>query len=529
MLLMAGGLLASCSSDELSSVPVPDGTDKSKVYMLCIETQKGGGASQRALAEDGEYIRSTWATTDKVYVKKGDSWFYGELQPQSDGASTTLRGVIAGLDIVAGDVLTLQYLKKGDMTYDGQIGTLADISENFDYATAEVTVSSVDSEGNVYLTESSANFKNQQAILKLILKDGDGNNFNASQLTVYSDGKKCTVTPASATNVMYVAVPCGTDNVRFLASNSNHRYYGDIPSQHKGFFKTITLDMKECGLFSVANDRKVKFSKGNMQATWNGTKWTWAFAEHQWDYVGAAPGNTAVNGNGTVSTSNVTVDLFGWVGASNTTWSGPNGSGSTGEAAMHGISNSSEITSTSGYGNSTNDALKSDWGNVRITNGEGYTWRSLTSAEWRYLFKIRNSGTILNAYTSALYTFATINTDGTSIKGIILFPDGIKIANSDATWGSINALSSYATKCTTAQWLFLEDMGCVFLPASGFRTGAVVYAAGNNGLYWSSSSDGTSGGEGGALSFEFRSNDLEFDYYYNRSVGFSVRLVREVP
>lgn len=38
------------------------------------------------------------------------------------------------------------------------------------------------------------------------------------------------------------------------------------------------------GRFSVSDTKKVWFSKGNLQATYNGTAWTWAFATNQWPY-----------------------------------------------------------------------------------------------------------------------------------------------------------------------------------------------------------------------------------------------------
>lgn len=55
------------------------------------------------------------------------------------------------------------------------------------------------------------------------------------------------------------------------------------------------------GKFTInGNGDKVFFAKGNLQATTtdNGASWTWAFATNQWDYVGNAVANNAINGNG---------------------------------------------------------------------------------------------------------------------------------------------------------------------------------------------------------------------------------------
>ena len=66
------------------------------------------------------------------------------------------------------------------------------------------------------------------------------------------------------------------------------------------------------GAFSInADGDKIAFSKGNLQATYGGSDWTWAFAAHQYDVIGDAVANTAITGSGTVS-ANGTVDLFGW-------------------------------------------------------------------------------------------------------------------------------------------------------------------------------------------------------------------------
>lgn len=265
------------------------------------------------------------------------------------------------------------------------------------------------------------------------------------------------------------------------------------------------------GKFTVnAGGSQVSFSKGNLQATTrdNGKHWSWDFATNQWDCIGNAAANNAINGNGTVST-NGTVDLFRWVGAS---------SGFTG-GAQYGISNSE---TASDYGTSASESLKSDWGN---TIGTG--WRTLTSAEWYYLLAIRTSGSTVNGTSNARCTMATINTDGTAVKGLILFPDGVTIAADEATsWGDINYKSNYATNCTTDQWTALAAKGCVFLPAAGSRSGYGINSVGNNGLYWSSTPYEYSADK--AYYSSFTSSLLNPYNYTARIVGCAVRLVKDV-
>ena len=265
------------------------------------------------------------------------------------------------------------------------------------------------------------------------------------------------------------------------------------------------------GKFTInADGKQVLFSKGNLQATYNGSSWTWAFAENQGDFIGNNAGNTTIDGDGTVSASNVTVDLFGWVGASNTTWSGD--LGTTGNAAMHGISNSITLNSTSTYGNNASEALKSDWGN---TMGSG--WFTLTSDEWTYLFNTRTTT------SDVRYAKATVN----GKSGVILLPDdwstsyyslsSTNTANVDYTTNSI----------TSTDWTnSLEAHGAVFLPAAGFRNETLVNAAGNFGYYWSSSP--YTSNVNLACLVRFTSYGLSPGDYGNRCNGYSVRLVRNV-
>ena len=70
------------------------------------------------------------------------------------------------------------------------------------------------------------------------------------------------------------------------------------------------------GRFSVATDKQVYFSQGNLQCNNpnNAATRTWAFAEHQYDRIGTANlQNTKI---GVILGS--TIDLFGW-SANNTT------------------------------------------------------------------------------------------------------------------------------------------------------------------------------------------------------------------
>ena len=198
-LLIASATFTACSSDDniIDEQPVQP---SQQVYTMAIEASKGDAATTRALALDGKTLNATWATSENVYVQKGDTWADGSLQPQTDGATATLKGELSGIDIEANDNLTLQFLRSGALDYTGQVGTLADIAAKYDYATATVTVDGISATGNIIPKEATTTFQNQQAIVKFTLKDKDnsGAAISATALTVSDGTNTYTVTPASA-------------------------------------------------------------------------------------------------------------------------------------------------------------------------------------------------------------------------------------------------------------------------------------------------------------------------------------------
>ena len=241
------------------------------------------------------------------------------------------------------------------------------------------------------------------------------------------------------------------------------------------------------GVFSVSATKKVSFAQGNLQATYNGSNWSWAFAEHQWDYIGNAAGNTKVTASSPYISENATVDLFGWVGASST-WTGVN---------KYGITSSSATNNKNGYGNVASESLKSDWGAL-IGSG----WRTLSMAEWTYLLTTRT----VNGGTGAGKSY-TLNQSVNGKKGMVIYPDNY----TGAVYSGDN-------------WASFEAAGCVFLPAAGWRDGTTIKNSINDrGYYWSTTPSNAT-----AAKRMFFAGGLELDGDNSRAFGFSVRLVREV-
>ena len=253
ILLVAGAALVACSEKNLNVVEeIPEFT-----YSVSVDATKGEGAdtvaSTRALSLDGSTLSAGWLTTENVYVKKGSTWASsGTLKPQANGTSAVLKGsvTVTGSPIVATDELFLQFPKSGEPDYTGQKGTIADIAANFDYATATVTVDEVNGETGI-LTTTAANFVNQQAIVKFNLLHSDGAQYSPVAVTSLTVNSSIDVTPASASSVLYVAMPgfAAGESLTLSATDNSSRNYSfskaDFPQAiDNGHFYEFNIKFK---------------------------------------------------------------------------------------------------------------------------------------------------------------------------------------------------------------------------------------------------------------------------------------------
>lgn len=202
LLMASAAVFTSCSSDDSIADEQPAAPSQ-PTYTMTIEASKGGPATNRALSLDGKTLNATWAAGEQVtvYNVTKSAALDGYLEAQSTGASTTLKGSLTGT-VEAGDELRLSFLSP---SYSAQDGTLAYIASNCDYAVATVNVASVDG-GNIMT--NAANFENKQAIVKFSLTDKTTTSaISATQLVVNDGTTDYTITPASATSEIYVALP----------------------------------------------------------------------------------------------------------------------------------------------------------------------------------------------------------------------------------------------------------------------------------------------------------------------------------
>ena len=246
--------------------------------------------------------------------------------------------------------------------------------------------------------------------------------------------------------------------------------------------------------FSVSDSKQVYFSQGNLQ--YQASTNTWRFAEHQYDIIGDDNSNIS-------STYSGWIDLFGW-----------------GTSGYNGKNPYMTSTNYSDYGDGINDIAGTnyDWGVYnKISNGgnQAGLWRTLTDNEWSYLIGSR-------ANASSKYGVATVN----NVNGLVLLPDSWTLP--DGVTFNSGVANDYGSdyyknvnNYSAEDWAKMEANGAVFLPAAGYRVGAVVSSVGSYGYYWSSPAYDSYD----AYFLNFYSGGV-LTSYRDRDTGRSVRLVR---
>ena len=276
--------------------------------------------------------------------------------------------------------------------------------------------------------------------------------------------------------------------------------------------------------FSVAANRPVRFSQGNLQ--YRASTGTWRFAPNQWEMRGEENNQRGEDYSGWI-------DLFCW--------------GATG---YNGRLPYVVPTSSKGFEEPQSGLNNTDydWGHyLPIANGgnQANRWRTLTGEEWTYLFRGRPQA-------ERLFGFATVN----GVEGIILLPDVwdnpvevlsfVPGADKGLNWESAGSGGAFYdrignddhykdNKYSAADWNAMEKAGAIFLPAAGSYANGSGYGSNkskfgyNRGYYWSA----TRNGQDYAYAVDFSSNPTDaftcfvpaYPYAYVQ-FAMAVRLVR---
>ena len=540
VVLLTAFVGVSCSNEDFtaSQTPIDEKTETNKVYQFTATLEpKSDEASMRStLADEGTSVSATWKVGDEIMVTYTNT---SEATQDTKATVTAVDGsgkatITASMtNPKVGTDVSLEYpydFWEGLTTLNiskNQIGTLADIGNNYDFAIDAGTMNVTDTYKLVLVGENvtipnGIVMKNQNLIWRFNIRNsGDTDITNTvTKLLVRlvattppAMDQVYEVNPTSALDNIYVAIPGGYFDgldITVTAITPSGAYMKKWTGVNMGYSdgkfyysspKMTKIEGALPGVFSVSDTDRALFSKGNLQAvigsgptsTYNYTASSWSFAEHQWDFVAAA--------SFTVGT---TVDLFGWVG-------------NTASYDTYGLCTKNEANNFY-YGYASSDKLKSDWGTLAITNGgnvANYGWCTLSKNEWVYLLNTRTT-------TSGVrYAKAKVN----DVNGIIILPDEWKTTYHALTSPNTATANYMTNEITSSDWTNdFEAHGAVFLPAAGYRFQGQtsVTNAGFHGEYWSSSAKSKE--ECYYVDFNNTSLDPE-DYYQTRCYGHSVRLV----
>jgi len=287
----------------------------------------------------------------------------------------------------------------------------------------------------------------------------------------------------------------GTSSVNIV---SNKMYgIGEVDIESYTQVPDVPYPNLGSGEFSVGPNKKVRFATGNLQ--YQASTCTWRFALNQWDAFG---GDTTY-GNKTLEADRASqvkwIDLFGY--------------GTSGVNYQPWQSNSIQAN----YASNTNiNNSENDWGVNEISNGgnQPNKWRTLTDAEWNYLFNSRDNA--LHRQNVVLWNGA---------MGNVILPDDFSttLANS-YNW----------TRLTETKWNEVSSRGGIFLPRTGYRKGAYIYdfpssSTAGHGNYWTSTwnFDGWNDSDKNPWFISIQTGER---HWSNRSnyYGLAVRLVRDV-
>lgn len=205
--------------------------------------------------------------------------------------------------------------------------------------------------------------------------------------------------------------------------------------------------------FSVGENKRVLFSKGNLQYDRVNNKWS--FAKKQYECLkeknlasiynicnvhdDESERHSGIYGK---QLANI-IDVF-WY------------SNNSDEDCRFGV----PASRSARHANYTDGSKFVDWGLNKIGDDAPNTWRTLTYDEWKYLiFKRKNA--------SVLYAAAQV----VGANGLILFPDEwkapeeITIYYGMAIWHGVQYFAEH-NNFSESQWLALENAGAIFLPTA---------------------------------------------------------------
>ena len=194
---LALAAITACQKEEdfFQREEVPQEEEKqpqnSELYTLSLQASKTIQTKALSLDNDGATLNAHWRTGETVAVYLGGT-LLGTLSATADGTDATkatLSGILTTVEEVTQGSELMLLFPRAEWDYTGQDGSAPDetgsLASKYDYATATVTVASVDDVNKVITTTSGADFENQQSIYRFGFKiNGTGDAIPVKGFTV---------------------------------------------------------------------------------------------------------------------------------------------------------------------------------------------------------------------------------------------------------------------------------------------------------------------------------------------------------
>ncbi len=256
------------------------------------------------------------------------------------------------------------------------------------------------------------------------------------------------------------------------------------------------------GLFSVSATKQIHFSKGNLYAKYEDSKWNWNFYSQQFGYNSLNTGYER-----SAESGDTEIDTFTW---------GYDKEKSTDPVGEDYVKSHYNQFDELVYDRPSSEG-GDDWGVAycESNNVAVGTWRTLTTAEWQYLFSYDGTEDDGTDYSNS------IRKDRYRLGVTVCGKENCAVFAPD--FWDLNAKPLRKSYDSSA-WSAAEAEGLVCLPAAGLRSESNIIGVGIGGFYWSSS----------AAYEDYNSYDVLFDdgrykphKYSYRHDAHSVRLVTD--
>ena len=228
-IIIAAGILALAGCKALEEIPLVDQQPVSggnlRTWHVTLKATKSD-VDNKALDLDGSTLNAYWTAEEKVAVYKGGQKV-GTLNVYPDAGEkptmATLSGDITG-DLVLDEEISL-LIPRDSWDYSNQGGTLESVGSDYDYATATVTVKSLEDDSVIL---SGATFDKEQSIYRFGFKES-GSYIDLKDIIINSANGGL-VSSRALNGSEWVSTP-GAVSVVPASTPTDHLYYVSIRNE----------------------------------------------------------------------------------------------------------------------------------------------------------------------------------------------------------------------------------------------------------------------------------------------------------